>query len=519
VSWQPGDVSPDARRAAESAAEAAGVPLKDWVADAVRAAVIRELGRIPDEPKPEPPARPRAPTAPMAPAAEPVVSLPIAKPARARAPAPPPEPIASEPIAAAPPPEPAEIAEPVAPEPMVVAPRPAPAEIAEPEPAVAAPSPPEPTEIAEPEPFIAVPVATAEPPAPAAVTEPEPLAPEPIAAVEPLALTPAIAPATPSPAAREAPRIAADATHRVEPQRLTDPGFSSWLATRIQGLPTRTPSAIPSVAKDAPPIAPPPSPLAPTPPRLDPLPLARTTAPPARQPALREPAPLRTAPTAPTAASTTPPALPQPSASQPELPLPLSLPPGPVMNLRLSSLRPARIRARRPMDADPAIAVLAESIASRGVREPIRVRRLAENADLYEVIAGERRRLAAERAGRTDLPAIIVDADDTESLLVSLTENLGRPDFSPLDEARTYLRLLTEYRMSPSALAQRLSRERTHIALALRLLGLPPTVRQLIDDGRLTAAQVYALPGAADPEAMAEQMIQAAAGGATRDSG
>ena len=190
-----------------------------------------------------------------------------------------------------------------------------------------------------------------------------------------------------------------------------------------------------------------------------------------------------------------------------------------MTTLRLTSLRPARIRARRPGDVDPAIQALAASVGSQGVREPILVRHLAETADQYEVVAGERRRLAAERAGRADLPAVIVEADDSETLLLSLTENLGRGDFSPLDEARAYLRLLTEYRVSPGALAQRLARERSHIALALRLLGLPPSVRQLIDSGRLAPGQAFALLGAPDPEAMADHMIRAAGGGeGARDS-
>jgi ParB family chromosome partitioning protein len=190
--------------------------------------------------------------------------------------------------------------------------------------------------------------------------------------------------------------------------------------------------------------------------------------------------------------------------------LPISLPTGPVAALRLASVRPARIRARRSGDIDPAVPALATSVGSQGVREPILVRRFAEGSDQYEVVAGERRRLAAERAGRADLPAVIVEANDSEALLLSLAENLGRGDFSPLDEARAYLRLLTEYRVSPSALAQRLARERSHIALALRLLGLPPKVRQLIDGGQLAPGQAFALLGAPDPEAMADQMIRTA---------
>ena len=142
------------------------------------------------------------------------------------------------------------------------------------------------------------------------------------------------------------------------------------------------------------------------------------------------------------------------------------------------------------------------------MREPILVRRLAKDAGSYEVVAGERRRLALERVGRADLPAVVVEADDAEALMLSLAENLGRGDFSPLDEGRAYLRLLTDYRLSPAVLAQRLARERSHIVLALRLLGLPEKLRRLIDSGRLAPAQAYALLGAPDPEAMAEQMLE-----------
>jgi ParB family chromosome partitioning protein len=186
----------------------------------------------------------------------------------------------------------------------------------------------------------------------------------------------------------------------------------------------------------------------------------------------------------------------------------LLLPAGPVITLAVVDLRPAPIRARRPSDVDAAIPALAASVDVQGVREPILVRRLVEDAHHYEVVAGERRRLAAERVGRADLPAVLVEADDSEALMLSLAENLGRGDFSPLDEGRAYLRLLTEYRVNPSVLAQRLARERSHIVLALRLLGLPEKVRRAIDNGRLAPAQAYVLLSAPDPEAMAEQMMQ-----------
>ena len=465
MSWQPGDVSPDARRAAEAAADAAGVPLKEWFAEAVRAALMREFGRIPAEDHaPGVAAEKEEPLELTAPAIEPDVSLP----ATGEAP--------EHPYA-----------------PSVGAPEPgAPLAIAEPEfHTSASAETPAPADISEPEPDMPEPVPAAEPSAAAPIAELEP--PAPVVAAELPPVAPIFEPDAPG-AVRAAPATVARRPASLDPRRLSDSGFSSWLAGRIQGLPSPA-TSIPN--RDAQPIAagaPLPSAPAPSRPRLDPVPPALVPAPPASQPP-----PLQAARAA-------------------ETLLPLSLPTGPVKALRLASVQAARVRARRSGDADPAIPALAASVASQGVREPILVRRSANNADQYEVVAGERRRAAAARAGRADLPAVVVEADDAETLMLSLAENLGRGDFSPLDEARAYLRLLTEYRVNPVALAQRLARERSHIALALRLLGLPPPVRQIIDSGRLAPAQAFTLLGAPDPEALAGQMIRAAGDDAARGS-
>jgi ParB family chromosome partitioning protein len=178
-----------------------------------------------------------------------------------------------------------------------------------------------------------------------------------------------------------------------------------------------------------------------------------------------------------------------------------------VTTLAVAGLRPARLRSRRVRDHDPAISALAAALVVEGVRQPILVRRLTGHLGSYEVVAGERRRLAAERAGRADLPAVIVEADDAEALMLSLAENLGQGDFSPLEEGRAYLRLLTEYRVSPAVLARRVARERTHIVRALRLLGLPEPVRRMIDGGALTPAQAYGVLDVPDPVAAAEQIV------------
>ena len=327
--------------------------------------------------------------------------------------------------------------------------------------------------------------------------EPEPAAPPPEAS-EPTPAAPVIAiesakpGPTPAPGPEQEPapgpeKIPSVADYRarrlsLEAQRLVASGLSGWLASRIEGLPAG--------AAPVQPARPPRAPTLPFPlmPQLDLFPAARAPVPPSAAPARGGP----------------------PQEPPAEGILPLSLPSGPVIILPLADLRPARIRARQSSDVDPAITALVSEVAAHGVREPILVRRRPEDVGRYEVVAGERRRLAAERAGLPDLPAVVVEADDTECLVLSLAENLGRGDFSPLDESRSYLRLLTEYRVSPAELARRLARERSHIALALRLLGLPPKVRQAIDGGRLAPAQVYSLLGAPDPEALAEQMIQGA---------
>ncbi len=175
----------------------------------------------------------------------------------------------------------------------------------------------------------------------------------------------------------------------LEAQRLAASGLSGWLATRIEGLPAGGLPAAPSAPKAAPPA--PSGPHVPPKPQLD----------------LFHVVPPKAAPLS----AVAPPVAPLAPLEAPELPavLPLSLPSGPIVSLALSALRPPRIRARQSSGVDRGIAALAASVAAQGVREPILVRRLAEDAAGYEVVAGERRRLAAERAGRADLPAAAAD--------------------------------------------------------------------------------------------------------------
>ena len=199
-------------------------------------------------------------------------------------------------------------------------------------------------------------------------------------------------------------------------------------------------------------------------------------------------------------------------ASPPPRPRHRPAPPSdPPTVLPIAALTPPRNRLRRGGD-EPRLATLEIEIAVSGLREPLLVRR-GKDPGTYEIIAGERRRLAAQRLGKTEIPAVILEADDGAAMLLSLADNLGLADFTPLDEARAYLRLLTEFRLNPTLLAERLGLDRLHIAASLRLLGLPQRARQSIESGRITAEQAFGLLDAADPDAAAERLLAGVADG------
>jgi len=150
---------------------------------------------------------------------------------------------------------------------------------------------------------------------------------------------------------------------------------------------------------------------------------------------------------------------------------------------------------------------LVADIAKHNIGKPLLVRRSATNAEHFEIIAGRRRWRAAQRAGMAQLPAIIVAMSDGEAILASLAENLGRADLSPIDEAHAYLRLLTQCGLQPAEITAATGHDRQHLVRTMRLLGLPPAVRQLIDAGQLSAEHGSALLDAGDPAALAETII------------
>jgi len=152
--------------------------------------------------------------------------------------------------------------------------------------------------------------------------------------------------------------------------------------------------------------------------------------------------------------------------------------------LPISQVEPGLNQPRKRFD-DEALADLADSIRVHGVIQPLTVRRLSSG--YYQIIAGERRWRAAKLAGLAEVPAVIIEADDKKVLELGLIENLQREDLNPMEEAEGYLVLLTDFSMTQEEVAKRMGKSRPAIANALRLTSLPPAVREMLTDGRLTA--------------------------------
>jgi ParB family transcriptional regulator, chromosome partitioning protein len=153
-----------------------------------------------------------------------------------------------------------------------------------------------------------------------------------------------------------------------------------------------------------------------------------------------------------------------------------------LMELELSQVHPNRRQPRQRFDED-AIGLLADSIVAEGVVQPIVVREAGEG---YEIIAGERRWRAAQRAGLRTIPAIVRQADDRESLILALAENVAREDLNPVEQARAYAVLADELDLTQAEIGRRLGKSRAAVANTLRLLELPDEVLELIEAGQLS---------------------------------
>lgn len=158
--------------------------------------------------------------------------------------------------------------------------------------------------------------------------------------------------------------------------------------------------------------------------------------------------------------------------------------------LPISQVESCSTQPRKAFDPD-ALADLSESIRQHGIIQPLTVRKL--QSGYYQIIAGERRWRAARMAGLTEVPAIVIEADDRKAMELAMIENLQREDLNPIEEAEGYRVLTEQYNMTQEEAAQRVGKSRPTVANALRLLGLTPPVRAMVEDGRLSAGHARAL--------------------------
>ncbi len=175
-----------------------------------------------------------------------------------------------------------------------------------------------------------------------------------------------------------------------------------------------------------------------------------------------------------------------------------------LRTLPIERLKPGRFQPRRVFD-EASIADLVESVREKGILQPILVR--PDGGD-YEIIAGERRWRAAQRASIHEVPVIVREMTDREALEVALVENLQRQDLSPLEEADGYRRLAEEFNHTQEELAKAVGKSRSHVANMMRLLALPEAIKGMVDKSELTAGHARALLTAADPVGLARHVVE-----------
>jgi ParB family chromosome partitioning protein len=179
----------------------------------------------------------------------------------------------------------------------------------------------------------------------------------------------------------------------------------------------------------------------------------------------------------------------------------------PITRLPVDLLAPSPFQPRRYFEPT-ALAELSSSIAEKGVLQPLLVRPNLKKPGHYEIIAGERRWRASQKAQVHEVPVHVTDLSDAEVLEVALIENLQRQDLSPVEEARGYRKLLDEFGHTQERVAEVVGKSRTHVANLVRLLSLPEAVQNLLDVGEITVGQARPLIGLAGAEALARKIVK-----------
>ena len=175
--------------------------------------------------------------------------------------------------------------------------------------------------------------------------------------------------------------------------------------------------------------------------------------------------------------------------------------------LQISDLTPNRFQPRKIFDEEN-LNDLTNSIKERGILQPIIVRKSEDEKSKFEIIAGERRWLAAQRAGLHNVPVVVTEADDLKSLEFSIVENVQRHDLNPLEEAQGYKRLIDEFSYDQEKVSKFIGKSRSYIANSLRLLTLPSEVIKLIEAQKLTAGHAKILVGLENANFIANKIIE-----------
>jgi len=181
--------------------------------------------------------------------------------------------------------------------------------------------------------------------------------------------------------------------------------------------------------------------------------------------------------------------------------------PGSIFSLPTVALKPSKFQPRSQFDDDK-LTNLIDSIREKGIIQPLVVRPLDPGLGTYEIIAGERRWRAARTLNLEQVPVIVREYNDHEALEIALIENIQRDDLTPIEEAEGYQRLLEEFHYTQEQLARSIGKSRSHVANMLRLNQLPPHIKDMIQDGKISAGHARTLVNAENIEELAQNIIE-----------
>jgi ParB family chromosome partitioning protein len=179
---------------------------------------------------------------------------------------------------------------------------------------------------------------------------------------------------------------------------------------------------------------------------------------------------------------------------------------GSIRKISIASIKRNKYQPRLVFD-DEKLNELSASIKKNGIIQPIAVRKNKENSDIYEIVAGERRWIAAQRAGLHEIPVVELDLNDHETLEVAIVENIQREDLNIIEEAKGYKRLQDEFKYDQEKIAKFMSKSRSHISNTLRLLTLPKDIIMMLQQGEITAGQARPLVGLPNASSIAEEIV------------